>query len=419
MKSPHALLADPRKSVLQLLSATLVAVFCGGDWPQFHGPDATNVSAEKNLPKTFSQTENVAWKAPLPGRGASCPIVTGGRVVVTCSGGLRQDRLHVLCFSAADGKLLWHRQLWATGHTICNPFAAIAIPTPASDGRRVFAFYASNDLACFDMDGNLQWFRGLSYERPEARNDDAMASSPRIFGDVVVVQLENIGDPFAAGIDIHTGETRWRLPLERDTAWTSPYVLRGKTPSDDILLLQRRTRLTAHDPQTGRQLWAREVPNHFHATGTTDGDRIYLPSDGLAALQVDRASQSLTTLWQEKRLAMGYTSPVFFDGRVYVVKSGSVLVCADAADGNILWQLRLKGPIYATPLFADGHAYAVSHDGLVQVVELGAEGKLIGTSQIEKGVLAAPAVADGAIYIRSDATLWKVAAGRGAAEKAK
>ena len=322
----------------------------------------------------------------------------------------------MLCFDAADGKLRWHRQLWATGHTVCNPFAAIAIPTPASDGRLIFAFYASNDLACFDLDGNLQWFRGLSYECPEARNDDAMASSPRIFGNTVVVQLENIGDPFAAGIDVHTGETRWRLELERDTAWTSPYVLRGKTPADDILLLQRRTRLTAHDPQTGRQLWVREGPNHFHATGTTSGDCIYLPCDGLAALQLDPSSQGLKTLWQEKRLALGYSSPVVSGGRVYAIKSAGVLACADAADGNILWQLRLKGPIYATPVLADGHAYVVSHDGLVQVVELGAEGKLVGTSQIDKGILASPAVANGAIYFRSDAHLWKVSAPWGGGE---
>ena len=311
-----------------LAAVAVVGLFGGGDWPQFHGPDNSSVSAEKGLPKTFSDTENLAWKAPLPGRGPSSPIVVGGRVVVTCSSGLRQDRLHVLCFNAADGKLLWHRQLWATGHTICNPFAAIAIPTPASDGRLIFAFYASNDLACFDLDGNLQWFRGLAYESPTARNDDAMASSPRIFGDTVVVQIENLGDSFAAGINIHTGETRWRQDLEHDTAWTSPFALRGKTPSDDILLLQRRTRLTAHDPQTGRQLWAREGANHFHSTGTTSGDRIYLPCDGLVALQVDPLSKEPQPLWQEKRLAVGYSSPVVFDGRVYAVKTAGVLVCA-------------------------------------------------------------------------------------------
>lgn len=391
-------------------AAAAIVLFGGGDWPQFHGPDASSVSTDKGLPTTFSDTENVAWKAPLPGRGPSSPIVVGGRVVVTCSSGLRQDRLHVLCFKAADGMLLWHRQLWATGHTICNPFAAIAIATPASDGQRIFAFYASNDLACFDLDGNLQWHRGLAYESPTARNDDAMASSPRVFGDTVVVQIENLGDSFATGINVHTGETRWRVPLEHDTAWTTPFALRGKTPAEDVLLLQRRTRLTAHDPQTGRQLWSRDGANHFHATGTTSGDRIYLPCDGLVALQASSPSAEPKALWSDKRLAVGYSSPVVHDGRVYAVKTAGVLACADASDGSILWQLRLKGPIYATPVLAGGHLYAVSHDGLVQVVELGAaEGKLVGTSQIEKGILASPAVADGAIYFRSDAYLWKVA----------
>ena len=95
--------------------------------------------------------------------------------------------------------------------------------------------------------------------------------------------------------------------------------------------------------------------------------------------------------------------------RVYFLKPPGILVCCDVADGRVLWQLRLKGPFWATPVLADGHIYVVNHDGLVQIVELGQEGKLVAEGRIDEAILASPAVADGAIFFRSNANLWKVA----------
>ena len=162
-------------------------------------PHSNSVSPDAQPPAEWSETKNVAWKVELPGRGPSSPIVVGDRVIVTCSSGVKQDRLHVLCFDAKDGKRLWERQFWATGRTLSHPASANAACTPASDGKLIFAFYSSNDLACLDLDGNLKWFRGLAYDFPHAGNDVGMSSSPLVVGDVVVAQVECQGDSFAAG----------------------------------------------------------------------------------------------------------------------------------------------------------------------------------------------------------------------------
>ena len=316
---------------------------------------------------------------------------------------------------------------------MCNSFGAVANSTPASDGKRIFVFYSSNDLACFDIDGNLQWFRGLAYDYPTARNDVGMGSSPLVLGDTVIVQMENQGESFAAGLDVSTGETRWRIPRGHDAIWASPTVLRGNTRAEDALLLQGRTRLTAHQPSTGKLLWDYEIRCHTMASAVAHDGCVYLPAHGLNALRFDPASGTARLLWHQLRLSSGSGSPVIDRGRAYTVKSRSILVCGDLADGRVLWQLRLKGPIWATPMVADGHLYAVNHDGLVQVVELGpkkgpglicrngTEGashklnlvpfsaRLVGSGQIDAGVLASPAVADGAIYFRTDAHLWKIA----------
>ncbi len=399
-----------KKALPQLtLAIAAVVLFSGADWRHFRGTDSNSASSQTNLPKVFSDGKNVAWQVPLPGRGPASPIVVDGRVVVTCSNGVPQDRLHVLCFDADDGKLHWHRQLWATGHTEGHPFGAGATPTPASDGKRIFAFYSSNDLACFDLAGNLLWFRGLAHECPTTRNDVGMASSPLVVGDTVVVQLQNQGESFAAGIDTATGKTRWRIDREQDAVWSSPAVLRGAASAEDIVLLVSRSALTAHDPRTGEQLWQHETSCHTTASPTTCEGHVYLPANGLHRLKYDPATRKAELLWYESRLRSGNASPVVHDGRVYVTKTEGIVTCADVADGKTLWQVRVKGPVWATPVLADGHLYVVNHAGLVHVVRLGEKGELVGTNELDPGVLATPAVADGALFFRTDDHLWKVA----------
>jgi len=386
----------------------------GSDWLQFRGTDNNSVSQEKGLPKAFGDGANLAWKVPLPGRGPSSPIVVGGRVVVTAASGPRQDRLHVLAFDVGSGRLRWERQIWATGHTVCNPFGGVAANTPASDGRLIFAFFSSNDLVCFDLDGNLKWLRGLAYEHPATRNDVGMASSPLVIGDTVIVQLENEADSFVAGLDAATGQTRWRLPRHDGAVWCSPTLLRGgasQNPNEkqDAVLLQSRSCLRAHDPHTGRLLWEYPTDCHTVASVTTCGQTVYLPANGLHALRCEPAAQRVHLLWRQDRLRGNNSSPVVYGGRAYRIKSPGILMCADSTDGTVLWQLRLKGPIWATPVLADGHLYVVNHDGLVQVVRLDEQAELVGSSQIDPQILASPAVADGAIFFRSNTHLWKIA----------
>lgn len=398
-----------------LLVCAMAAPAVAGDWRQFRGTDNTSVSDEAGLPTTFDAAggQNVAWKAPLPGRGASGPIIVGGRVFVTASGGSRQERLHVLCFDAASGKVLWQRQFWGTGSTVVNGFSAGAAPTPASDGQRVFALFSSCDLACFDLEGNLLWFRGLGFESPTTRNDVGMASSPLVVDQTLVVQLQNQGESFVAGIDTTTGATRWRIERDHSAIWSSPTVLRGKAPEADRVLLQGRQVLSAHDPKDGRQLWAHEAMVDTIGSATTCGETIYLPAVGLQSLQPEPSGQQVRRLWYQDRLRVDNPSTIGHGKWVYFLKPPGILVCANAADGQMAWQLRLKGPIWATPVLADGRLYVVNHDGLVQVVELSESGqepgKLVGAGQLESGVLASPAVADRAIYFRTNASLWKVA----------
>ncbi|HMP16707.1 MAG TPA: PQQ-binding-like beta-propeller repeat protein, partial [Gemmatales bacterium] len=134
-------------------------------------------SGTSSVPLTWSKTENLLWTVPLPGQGPSSPIVIDQTVFVTASSGYKQDRLHVFAFDIASGRKLWERQMWATGRTECHPKSAMAAPIPTADRERLYALFATADLACYDHQGNLLWYRALAQEYPSISNQVGMASS--------------------------------------------------------------------------------------------------------------------------------------------------------------------------------------------------------------------------------------------------
>jgi len=400
-----------RSTALPVLALACVLCGSGADWRQFRGSDATGVAHDETTPLEWNRDsgKNIAWTADLPGRGLSGPIVIGDRVVLTASSGYRQDRLHVLCFDSSTGEKLWERQFWATGRTMCHPKMCVATPTPASDGERIFAFYSSNDLVCLDLDGNLQWFRGLTYDSPNASNSLGMASSPIVIGKTVIVQVESEGDSFATGIDVATGIGRWKINRPRASNWTSPAILRGESPEKDLVLLQSGKGLTAYAPETGEEVWSFPEGCSTISSTAVAADLILAPSGGLTALRLPQGSLNPEVLWKEGRLSPSTASPIVFENHVYTVNRSGVLACASLADGKMRWQLRLKGPYSATPLVAGGHLYYVNEEGTTHVVKPGeTKGEIVATNELGETILATPAAADGALYFRSDAHLWKI-----------
>lgn len=383
----------------------------GADWLEFRGNGNQSIAEGSNYPLTWSATENVAWKAPLPGAGVSGPIVIGDRVVVTASSGIKDDRLHVMCFKTSDGSPLWERRFWATGRTLHHPTSSVAAPTPASDGKYIYAFYSSNDLICLDLEGNLRWLRGLTHDHPTAANDVGMASSPLVVGDTVVVQCQSQGDSFAAGISTADGSNLWRTDLESTACWTSPTLFRApgeNGKSTDLVLIQSPSRTTAHEPRSGRVVWSYDAACQSIASSCSHAGIVYLPADGLTALKPHATDGTVEVLWKSNRLGPYAASPVFDRGNLYVVNRSGVLACADDKS-DVLSQVRLKGTFWATPVIVGDHAYCVNQDGLTLVVKLGDKGEVVAENELGDSVLGSPALVDGAIYLRGVSNLWKIA----------
>ncbi len=391
----------------------LIAIACAyalsispshADWLQFRGTDSSGfVAADPRLPEILDE-KNIAWKMPLPGRGLSSPIVIGDKLVVTCSSGVEQDRLHVLCFSSSDGNLLWERQFWATGRTMAHEKTCVAAPTPASDGERIFALFSSNDLICLDLDGGLLWLRGLTQDYPNASNSLGLASSPVVVGDTLVVHIENDSQSFAAGIDTATGLNRWRKDRTKRANWSSPVVF------GDRVVLQGSEGVDVLVPATGEIEWRYGTGASTIPSSAVGGGVLYVPSNGLAAVRYDSSNKSVEETWVEGSLRPGTASPVVADEKVYVITSAGVLNCADIEDGERLWRIRLEGPFGASPVVAGSRLFAVNErQGLLQIVDLeGEEGEIIGKLELGEMIQATPAIANHAIFIRSDGHLWKI-----------
>jgi len=393
---------------LAVLCSTVAQNATAADWLQFRGDGHTNIAPDQDLPTTWSEQENVAWRHDTPGKSASSPIVVNGRVIVTSASGPLQDRLHVQAFDAATGKQLWHRQFWATGRTFCHPYSSIAAPTPVSDGENIFAFFSSNDLICLDLDGNLRWLRGLTHDFPTLANDVGMSASPVVVGDIVVVQVESEGASFAAGLDATTGQRRWTVPRPKAQNWTSPATM--TVGNQTAVLFQSPVRLTAYDSQSGKLVWDFDSRCDVIVSPLAIGETVYAQTGGgIAAIVQSGSTNEVDVLWTQPKLSPGAASPVVYRDHIYALKRSGILTCADPTDGKVLWQQRLKGQFWATPIAVNNHMYCINDSGMTFVVDVSdGKGKIVARNQLEGKINGSFAVVDGAIYIRGETTLWKI-----------
>ncbi|MCA9267184.1 MAG: PQQ-binding-like beta-propeller repeat protein, partial [Planctomycetales bacterium] len=235
------------------------------------------------------------------------------------------------------------------------------------------------------------------------------SSSPVVVDNAVVVQVENEVNSMAMGIDKRTGAELWHVDRPKRMNWSSPGVLRGAEHS--LVLLQNGEYLSAHHPQTGEQAWRYEKGCSTIVSPVAVGDNVFVRSgSGTVKLLRKGTTPELEVAWDQPKLSSESASPVLHEGRIYTVNRAGVATCAREDTGAVVWQLRLKGPFWASPVLVGGKLYCFNHEGVCQVVELGEDaGKVVAQNELGDKVLGSPAVADDAMYVRSEGAVWKIA----------
>ena len=393
-----------RSFITAALAASSLSL-AAADWPQFRGPESAGTVAGAVIPVN----PKIDWSAPLPGRGLASPIVIGDKVFVTCSSGPSQERLHVICFSADDGKKLWERQLQATGRTMAHPKTSIAACTPCSDGKHVFALWSTNDMAAFDLDGGVLWVRGLTADYPNASNSLGMASSPIVIGSTVVTLIENDSESYALGIDVKTGRNMWKLDRPKAANWSSPVSWKG------VAILQSSKGLLGVNPETGSTLWDYPDGASTMSSSVVAGGIIYAPSNGITALAPKANGEAPEQVWRSKQINPSTISPIVLGDRLFSINSAGVIATADIKTGDGGWKLRLAGAFSGSPVGSGKHLVAVNEKGLLQIVDTEvADGAVVSTLQLplkkdpDELVLSTPALSGGKIFVRADSALWRI-----------
>jgi outer membrane protein assembly factor BamB len=384
----------------------------GENWPAWRGPGGGGVSTEKDLPLHWSATENVRWKAPVPGAGVSTPIVWGERVFLTSSDGRDNDRLHLLCFHRDTGKLLWHNRYFGSAVSEGQfPPGGMAVPTPTTDGERVYALFGTGDLVCVDLAGRPVWVRSLAQEYGPFRNRWGMAASPLLVGDLLVVQVDHWGKSYLLAVERGSGATRWRTVRDASVNWTSPVAVQvqGRT---QIVAAGTYT-LKGYDAETGKELWtAQGLQMQCIPTPVGQDGKLYAVSGRdfyTLALKLDGKTGDLTgtnVVWKVRSGGAYVPSPLCLGERYWFIEDSGWLNCLDAATGKKIYRERLGGKVSASPVAGAGRLYLTAEDGHVTVIDAAGPFKVLARNDVGETLVASPALSQGRIFLRGDKHLW-------------
>jgi outer membrane protein assembly factor BamB len=417
----------------------------GRYWPQWRGPLATGASPHGNPPVEWSESKNVRFKVEIPGLGKGTPVIWGERIYLTtaiptdetasadsvaqprASGGFRHPavkpatRVHryaVLALDRATGKTVWQKTVRrALPHEGTHDYGTFASMSAITDGERVYAFFGSQGLYCFDAEGNLLWEKDLG--DMTIRLGFGEGASPVLHGDKLVVSWDHEGQSFLIALDRKTGKTIWKTDRDEITSWATPIVVEHGGVAQVVTSATNRVR--SYDLASGELLWhgsgltLNTVPSPVAAGGmvyVTSGFRgNALLAIKLAAAKGDIADSGAIA-WKLDTDTPYVPSPLLYENRLYLLKTNSgILSCLDAKTGERYFRERLPGieNVFASPVAAARRVYVTSREGTTVVIESGPEFKVLASNLLEDAFDASMAVVDREIYLRGRRHLYRIA----------
>jgi outer membrane protein assembly factor BamB len=399
----------------------------GENWPGFRGPSGQGISQEKNVPLTWSLTENLAWRMEIPGIGWSSPIVWADRVLVT-SATPDGTSCRVLCLDAADGKLLWDKEVFTQAPSRKLAENSHATPTPVTDGKLIYAAFNGGRIVAVDFNGNTVW----TWRDSQFVSKHGLAASPILHQDLLIMpfdgngpsDVDNIGyrtawdGAFITALDKATGQERWRAKrgLSRQ-AHVTPMVIEVNGRLQ--LVSGAGDVVQGFDPDSGERLWSVRSPGEGVVPSIVCGQGLVFTSSGygapaIRAIRPDGRGEVTAThiAWESRASVPLMPSFVYAVGFLFCVKESGVACCLEAGTGQLLWQERLGGVFGASPVLAQGRLFCLAEDGSTTVLAADREFKRLARNSLAGPCKASPAISNGRIFIRSQASVFCIRGGR-------
>ncbi len=434
-----------RLSVIALHLVLIAATFCSAEnWPEFRGPDAQGHASDAKVPIEFSESENVVWRADIPGTGWSSPVVWGDQIWLTTAlvdevadGGSDERmpdkpvvplavadnlRMHAVCIDRNTGAIVHNVKLMTEPkpdplHTM-NSYAS---PTPVVEDGRVYCSFGANGTACVDTaSGKIVW------ENRELVIDHGTGagSSPIVYGDLFIIHCDGKDAQYIAALDKRTGKQVWKTKRtgklaahpEMKKAFGTPSIVRRENQAD-VLVSPAANWLYGYDPKTGEELWAYEygelgfsnVPRPVQSK-----DKMFIctgfGSTQMQSLHFENGDYSAEPelKWSYNKQVPSVSSPLLIGDEIYMVSDNDgIFTCVDAATGEMLWRERLGGKHAASPLFAGGVIIVADRDGKVDMIKPGRKYESLSVNKLPDGILASPIAVDGSLYIRTEKSLYR------------
>jgi outer membrane protein assembly factor BamB len=440
-----------RLTTAPALSALPPAPPARGAWPSFRGTDAIGIADGQNLPDTWDVKAgtNILWRTPIPGLAHSSPIVWGDRVFVTSAisqspnatfkpglygdGDASEDRSPhrwmVYAIDRRSGKMVWERTA-AEGVPLNKRHikSTYASASPATDGRIVVAWFGSQGVHAYDVDGTFRWKVDLgrvdmgAYDIPTF--EWGPASSPIIWNNLVIVQCDTQADSFLLALDALTGQTVWKTDRDELPSWGTPTVI--ETPAGPELVTNASNFVRGYDPRTGKELWRLGRSSKITAPTPIAADGLMVIASGRAPERPvfavrpgargditpsgsDTASAGLA--WSRTGRGSYMPTPLAYQGLLYVLGNAGLFDAYRIETGDEVYRQRLTHPgsgFSASPVAADGKIYLANEDGDMLVIAAGADFKTIATNTMGEFLMATPALSEGVMYVKSASTLWAI-----------
>ena len=418
-----------------LTALTMLATSAGAEnWPQWRGPFLNGSTSEKNLPDTWSKTENVLWRVKMLGPGQSTPIIWEDRVFVTAIEE-ESEKMWAICLNRVDGRELWRHEtgigfFGETGNTGASP-------SPIVDGERVYFLFGTTDFLAFDMDGQLLWQRNIEEDHGRMQINFRYGASPLLYEGKLYISVMHRysraeaepGKPpvsYLLCIDSKTGKDLWKQERLTDAtgegmeAYTTPYPFEG--PNGPVIIVTGADYVTAHDPDDGKEVWRsanynprkrrayRLVPS---AVGV-DGMIIGCEPRGNSMFAIKGGGSGQLTeeslAWTSRQNAPDVCTPLVMDGKLFVLDGGrKVMSCRNPETGEIYWQgkLGVREVFQASPTGADGKIYCISMGGEVVVLSAGDAFEILSRIDLGEGVCRATiSAAHGQLFVRTAENLY-------------
>ncbi len=430
----------PPAAALMLVAALALPAAGAENWPNWRGPGLDGMATGTGYATSWrggEPGENVLWRVPLPGLGASTPAVWGDAVVVTCG---IEGRDSVICLDRA-GRERWRREL-AAERPGKHKKATGSNPSPVTDGTLVWVYFKSGTLACLRLaDGEPVWQTNLQERFGADTLWWDLGTSPVLTDKAVIVAVMQSGPSYLAAFERATGQLLWKhdrqlpAPEEANQSYSTPLVLAGDAARGEpaeMLVVLGADHVTAHDAADGRELWRvgglnPEQNGYFRsiASPVAVGDLVVAPyARGSTLTAIRRGGTGDVTgshvAWVRKDLGADVPTPAAQGGGLVVCTDKGLVVGLEAATGQTLWQEELpknRNAYSASPVIVDGRVIVTREDGaswVLAVPAAGAKAAVLGTAEVGEMTVATPVCLDGRIYLRTHDSLWCIGSGAAA-----